>query len=328
MKRISFIALNECMASSISLPFEMLNAAATITRSQSRQSPIFQPSVVAIDKTEVKTMGGLTLVADTKLDDVADTDVIILPALWRNPLTALKRFNALIPWLKTMAGKDTIICAVGTSTYFLASAGLLDNKPATTHWYYADDFQQRYPKVQLKQQYLITQADNLYCAGSVNSVADLIVHLIGQFYGQQIAQQVESQFSPEIRRPFEQHAYAQFDTRIHQDEVIMDIQEWLRQHNPSQINFKQLANDFGLTLRSFNRRFKNATNTTPSAYLQRQRLDNAKELLRTTDLEVSSIAERCGYSDNSYFSSKFKSHVGQTPLSYRKSVRGKLFQLD
>lgn len=315
------------MASSISLPFEMLNAAASLIRSQKRQDAVFQPCVASIHSREIKTMGGLKLAADYFLDEVQDSDVVILPALWRNPLTALRRHPELTSWLESMAAKDTVICAVGTSTYFLASAGLLDNKPATTHWYYADDFKKRYPKVELKQQYLITQADNLYCAGSVNSVADLIIHLIGQFYGQPIAQQVETQFSPEIRRPFEQHAYSQFDTQIHQDEVIMSIQEWLRQNLSNQINFKSLASDFGLTLRSFNRRFRLATDTTPTAYLLRQRLDNAKELLRTTDLEISSVAERCGFTDNSYFSAKFKNHVGQTPLNYRKTVRGKLFHM-
>jgi transcriptional regulator GlxA family with amidase domain len=273
----------------------------------------------------VKTAGGLTINATATPDTIQQTDVLILPSLWRNPVGALSQYPELLPWLRKMSAQQTLLCAVGTSSYFLAEAGLLDNKPATTHWNYCNHFAKRYPKVNLKRQYLITQSDNIYCAGSVNSIADLMVHLISRFYGQALARQVEGQFSPEIRRPFEDHAYAQLDNSPHQDETIIDAQEWIREHCTEPVNLKQLADTLGLSSRSFNRRFKQALGITASDYLQHQRVLIARELLRTSNLSINEIAGQSGHHDSSYFCARFKKTMGQTPLAYRKSVRGKLF---
>jgi transcriptional regulator GlxA family with amidase domain len=327
MPNIHILALPQCIASSITLPLEMLNAADAIARSQNRKAPALNIEIVSDQSMEVVTAGGLTIKASGKVDDIVETDLLIIPALWRNPEHSLKTHRQLIPWLKDVAASGSFICAVGTGSCFLAEASLLDHKPATTHWYYCDEFEQRYPKVQLKRQYLITEADNLYCAGSVNSVADLMIHIISLFYDPAISRMVEGQFSPEIRRPFESHAYAQDKTNIHRDETIINAQQWLRENISQSISFQDLASHFSLSSRSFNRRFKIATDVTPGEYLKNLRLDNAKELLRVTDLEINDIAALCGFQDASYFCSRFKMLMGKTPLAYRKTVRGKLFHL-
>ncbi|MEE8056702.1 MAG: helix-turn-helix domain-containing protein [Pseudomonadales bacterium] len=327
MQHVTLLALPNSLATSISLPLEMLNAANQTARSRHRKQSTIQLEVVSSHIGSVKTAGGLQVLATATIDTIGQTDLIILPSLWRNPLHTLKQHIYLLPWIKKMAAQDALICAVGTSSYFLAEAGLLDNKPATTHWHYCDQFARRYPQVDLKRQYLITQAENIYCAGSVNSVADLMVHLVERFYGQDIARQVEAQFSPEIRRSFENHAYAQFDSSLHQDETIIEAQEWLRVHITETIDFRELATRLDLSMRSFNRRFKQAAGITAGNYLQQQRLDNAKELLRTSNLSISEVAAQSGYQDSSYFCARFKKVMGQTPLVYRKSVRGKLFKV-
>ncbi len=327
MHHVTILALPSSLATSISLPLEILNAANELARSRDRSYPAITIDIASNIPGPVKTAGGMTVLATTAIESVLHTDLVILPSLWRNPMQALKKHKQLIPWLQTMAAQDALLCAVGTSSCFLAEAGLLDNKPATTHWYYLEQFAKRYPKTDLKPQHLITGADTIYCAGSINSVADLMVHLIGQFYGRDISRRVEAQFSPEIRRPFEDHAYLQSDTGLHQDEIIIEAQEWLRQHSSEPINLAELAEQLDLSMRSFNRRFKQATGITAGDYLQKQRLDNAKELLRTSNLSISEVAVQSGYQDSSYFCGRFKKVMGQTPLVYRKSVRGKLFKV-
>jgi len=305
----------------------MLNAANELARSRNRKLAPLQIELAAVTPGPVTTAAGLSINSTTALQDIEHTDLVIIPALWRNPLRALRSNRGLLPWLSARAAQSTLICAVGTSSAFLAEAGLLDNKPATTHWHFCDGFARRYPKVILKREYLLTQADNLYCAGSVNSVADLTVHLVEKLYGQAIARAVEGQFSPEIRRPFESHAYTQHDSTLHQDETIIDAQEWLRAHFSETILFSQLATTLGLGERTFSRRFKQAVGLSPSSYLQNLRLNTAKDLLRTSNVSVADVAIRCGYQDDSYFCLRFKQIMGQTPLAYRKSVRGKLFKL-
>lgn len=327
MQHVTILALPQCLASSISFPLEILNAANDLARSRDRHQPPMQIAVASTEEGPVMAAGGMTVVASAAFRDIEQTDLLILPALWRNPVTALRRHAYVVPWLRKLASQDSLLCAVGTSSCFLAEAGLLDYKPATTHWHYCDQFSQRYPRVNLKRQFLITQADNIYCAGSVNSVADLMVHLVGRFFGQDIARLVEGQFSPEIRRPFESHAYTQFDNSLHQDETIIEAQEWLRAHCTETINIAALAAQLDLTMRTFNRRFKQATGITASEYLQNQRLNGAKDLLRTSNLSMAEVADRSGYQDSSYFCARFKKIMGQTPLNYRKSVRGKLFKV-
>jgi transcriptional regulator GlxA family with amidase domain len=327
MQHITILALPSSLASSISLPLEILNAASESARSRNRRHPPLTIEIASQTPGPVKTAGGMTIIATTSINSITQTDLVILPSLWRDPLKTLRQHQEIIPWLQTMAAQNALLCAVGTSSCFLAEAGLLDNKPATSHWSYLDQFARRYPKVRLKPRYLITEADNIYCAGSINSVADLMIHLIGQFYGQAIARQVEAQFSPEIRRPFEDHAFSQSDSGLHHDEIIIEAQEWLRLHYNEPINLNRLATTLQLSMRSFNRRFKQATGATASDYLQKQRMTNAKELLRTSNLSISEVAAQSGYQDSSYFCERFKKAMGQSPLAYRTSVRGKLFKV-
>lgn len=327
MKHITLLALPSSLATSISLPLEMLNAASESAQIKERGVTKLTIAIAGYSLGAVKTAGALSIMAPTTFEQISQTDLVILPSLWRKPEHSLKKHPKLIPWLKAMADQGALICAVGTSSYFLAEAGLLNEKPATTHWHYCDHFAARYPQVELKSEYLITKAENIYCAGSINSVADLVVHLIGQFYSQDIARQVEAQFSPEIRRRFEDHAYSQAETGLHQDEVIIEAQEWLRQHYSDSVRLAELATKLGLSVRTFNRRFKQSAGITAGDYLHSQRINNAKELLRTSNLSISEVAAKSGYTDNSHFCARFKQSMGQTPLSYRKSVRGKLFKV-
>ena len=154
-----------------------------------------------------------------------------------------------------------------------------------------------------------------------------MVYLVADCYGQKIAQQVEAQFSPEIRRAFGEHAFSQSDNSPHTDESVIEAQEYLQQNYQSPLAIADLADRLQLSPRSFNRRFKQATGITASTYLQNHRLHIARELLRTSNLSVSEIADQSGYQDDSYFCSRFKMKMGQTPLAYRQSVRGKLFKI-
>ncbi len=325
MRRVSILVFEQCLASSITLPLEMLNAADSLARANNRRQPGLQIELLGLKTGPIKTAGGLTIHTDASYTTARDIDLLIIPALWRDPQKTLRNHRSILPWLSSLAEQGCLICAVGTSSCLLAEADLLDHKPATTHWFYCGEFAQRYPMVELKRQYLITQADNLFCAGSVNSVADLMVHLVDRFYGHRIARAVEGQFSPEIRRPFESHAYAENHSNIHHDELIIEAQEWLRKHCGEAVQLHDLAEKLQLSMRSFNRRFKQATGITASQYLLQQRINSSAELLRTSNLSIAEVAAQCGYQDSSHFCAKFKKEMQKSPLAYRKAVRGKLF---
>lgn len=327
MPHITLLALPTALASSLSLPMEMLLAADNAARVSRQKTTTLRYDLVGPQGTEISTASGLTLKLSGEPAQIEHTDLLIVPALWRNPLTTLRQHRDLLPWLQQLAQRQARLCAVGTGSFLLAEAGLLDHRPATTHWFYFEQFAQRYPRVQLQRRHLLTEANGIFCAGSINSVADLTIHFIELFYGRQLARKVEAQFSPEIRRPFEQHLYSAGNTDVHGDELVAQAQDILRAHHAEPLRIPALAHTLGLSMRSLNRRFQQATGTSPTVYLQQQRINSARDLLRTSNLTIAEVALAVGYPDSGYFCRLFKESMKQTPREYRQSVRGKLFSV-
>jgi transcriptional regulator GlxA family with amidase domain len=325
MRIVTFLVFPNIMASSISLPQEMLNAADEIWRSQSRNNKSVKIQLAAQTLDPVTTSGGLKILPDTLINDITHTDLLIIPALWRNPINTLGQNLPICEWIKSIITSDTKICAVGTGSSFLAEAKILDYKAATTHWFYFDLMEKKYPEVKWKRQHLITQSGNIFCAGSVNSIADLAIHFIEQGYSAAIARKVESQFSPEIRRAYDSHLFDESPNTRHHDEVVAEIQDFIQRNYSEEINFTELANKAGISSRTLQRRFRSANGYSPLQYQQYIRVKNTKELLQNTNLNIQDIAELIGYVDASHLSQVFKNHTQQTPSAFRKTVRGKLF---
>lgn len=326
MQIVTFLLFPHIMASSISLPLEMLNAADNIRRSSQRSKGKLKIQIASARLDKVKVSSGFYILPDTLLCDVKPSDLLLVPGLWRNPFSTLKQQQSMVNWLKDNAHHHKNICAVGTGSTFLAEAGLLNNKPATTHWFYFDAMEKRYPQVQWKRQHLITQAQQVHCAGSINAVADLTIHFIEQGFSSAVARRVESQFSPEVRRAYDMHSYEAFSANLHSDELIAQAQSMIQQQVAQTINFQALAAQLGVSLRTLQRRFTTATEFTPLQYQQHLRIANARELLQNTDLSIQEIAETIGYTDAAHFAALFKRITEQTPYSWRTAVRGKLFK--
>ncbi len=233
------------LATSATLPFEMLRAAESAARgaaesaargaagsaargvtenaardilgnsNRDRYGRNVEPVLIqttAINKLPVNSSVGFPLLPDTTLKEAGNSDIIYLPALWRNPRPIVKKHPEILDWLRKDYENGAMISAVGTGTCFLAEAGLLNDKPATTHWHYFDQFQRDYPRVNLQRQYFITQATHLICFHCVNAMADLTVHFVKRIYGQGIASFVKRNFSHEIRRSYEKTSYVEGST--------------------------------------------------------------------------------------------------------------------
>lgn len=326
--KIHFLLCEHMLATSSTLPMEMLLAAesALQTTSNTEQRRHIEIKTIAVSNTPVITRTGMHWQPDLTIEQVSQSDLIYIPGLWRNPRPIIKKNTALILWLQKQYQNGAIISAVGTGCCFLAEAGLLDGKAATTHWHYFDQFQKDYPQVHLKRQYFITQAGSLYCAASVNSLADLTVHFIQRFFGKTIANHVERHFSHEIRKSYESSGFFEATKNPHPDEQIIQIQIWLEDNYHREILFPQVCERFGMSVRTLNRRFKHALGQTPLEYLQNIRINTAKDLLKTSNLSIAEIADKVGYQDTNYFSALFKKHLATTPNSYRETVRAKLFR--
>lgn len=325
MQHVTIVGFRKTLGTSITIPMEMLNAADLINRIKGGGYRKLHMQLVSPDGGNIALNAGLELVCNTPISAVERTDLVIVPALWGNPRGAAKQYPELLAWLQQQHQQNAAICAVGTGSFFLAEAGLLKHKVATTHWYYFDAFSALYPEVQLQRERFITRAGNLYCAGSVNSVRDVMLHFIEEASGADVANQVSRHFTHEVKRSYTSTFLKSAPQNYHEDEVIVEVQDWMHSQYHTQIKLEAMAEKFDISVRSLNRRFRQATGKTPMQYLQQVRLDNAKELLRASNLSIAEVAFNSGYTDCSYFSAQFRKAISLSPKAYRDLVRRKLF---
>jgi transcriptional regulator GlxA family with amidase domain len=322
---VAFLVYQHVLATSLTLPIEMLKAGEAFAARQDPTVRRLAIQLVAQDMTPIQSRAGINIMPDVEVKNAENPNIIIVPSLWRNPRPVLRHSASQINWLSQCWSTGTTLIGVGTGVCFLAESGLLDNRAATTHWHYFEQFRRDYPKVDLKPDFFITQSLRTYCAASLNALADIIVHLIDQTYGIAAAQHVERNFSHEIRKPYEEQRYLEGSGDQHPDELIAQIQFWMKHNLTSTLTLKDVANQFGLSQRSLTRRFKAATNTSVTQYWQRLRLETVKELLASSNLSIQEIALEVGYQDQGHVTRLFRRTLGTSPKDYRTMVRKKLF---
>lgn len=318
---IAALAHPRMLATSITLPLEILRAAAQATAD--KPTPRVVLHLLTNDGKTLELADGLSL--NTTMPDQAERpDVLLIPAIWRNPRWVLRHHSWQIDFIRHCIDGGSRICSVGSGSFLVAETGLLDGRDATTHWHWFDAFEQRFPAVRLRRDQLITQSEQIFCVGSVNSIADLMVYLSGLLFSRSAALAIENQFSPEIRRRFSPHSLLAPNDH-HSDEKVLDAQLALRHRLQEPLDLKSLAASVELSPRTLNRRFKLATGLSPGAYLTASRIAEARTLLHHSNLDIGEVGWTVGYRDASRFSRQFKTLTGMSPRRYRTAVRGKSF---
>lgn len=252
---------------------------------------------------------------NNSIREIESTDLIIISSF--SDYNTLSTSSEAIEWLQEQNQKGSTIAAVCAGAFILAETGLLDGKKATTHWGFADDFRKRYPKIILQPDKIITDEGNLLCSGGCNSYIDLSVYLVERYCGKTIALESSKAILHDPGRNSQvPYRVCQFATD-HNDSKIKSIQKWLEENYNQNINMKHLAENFGLSRRSFEKRFKAATGHTPLLYIQRSRVETAKEMLEKGTRTFNEIAFTVGYEDTSFFRKLFKKHTKLLPKEYK-----------
>lgn len=324
---LTLLLCDNMLVSSTTLAAEIFQFAQAMARASRQVQTEVVIRWVSADGKPVQTSAGFQLNPTDSIHDDFVSDLIHIPALWRNPRPAVIRHAAYIPWLQEQHQRNCSFTAVGTGVCFLAEAGLLDDKPATTHWHYFDQLQRSYPKIKLARQHFTTQAGNIYCAASINAMAELIMHQVERIFGRVIARQAQRNFFHEIRNLREPVSFSD-QHKVHSDEAIVQAQIWIQDNLSKQLSMPGLAAQFNMTTRTFNRRFIAAVGQTPGDYLTEVRMTFACDLLKNSDLTILEVAGYSGYNDASWFSVRFKQWSGNSPKSYRRTVRAKLFSTE
>lgn len=336
IKQVAVLAVDHMLMSSIAIPLEMLEACRARLSLQRQAGADFRVEIIGQTIQPVHALGGVPVFPQYGLDELEDhisqeindqgaPDLILVPALWRASKPIIQRYEKAIQWLNQQYHAGSAVFAVGTGVCLLAESGLLNGKPAVTHWHYLEAFARDYPSVDLQANYLLTQSERIFCAASVNSGADMMIHILGLLFDRELALQVEQQFSPEVRHPFEKQVFYADGRHQHGDEGIAQVQTWMQHNLREPLALERLAQMAGVGKRQFDRRFKQVAGLSPGQYLQTLRCQQAHELLQHSNLSVADIAAAVGYQDPGYFIRIFKKHSGQTPGQLRQKIRVKLF---
>jgi len=212
---------------------------------------------------------------------------------------------------------DLMIAGNCTGNFFLAEAGLLNGRRATTHWGYKEMFEARYPQVDLRADQLITVDGNIYCAGGGLAWLDLGIYIIEKELGYDVALQTAKAFVIDYRRESQLSYSLARLAQNHHDELIAGVQTHFEDFYHQSQDLDAVSAKFNVSKRTLIRRFKAALNSTPYAYLQRVRIEAAQKLLTETQYDPEKIVLQVGYEDISSFRRLFKKHTGLTLSAYR-----------
>jgi len=318
---ISILAIEETMIYTLAGPYDIFSTAAVCSEQMAPKQPAFvtNTSIVGLKKGALTCYSGLTIECQQSLDEVDNTDLIILPSIEFIDQPFLSKYPELKGWLIHHYKKGTVIATVCAGSFLLAETGLLDGKIATTHWAFANDMQEQFPNVEVHSDKIITEQDNLVCAGGATSWQDLVSHLIEKYSSVNTAKYIDQFFLLNSHQAG-QKPYKLLKSMVsHEDRVINESQDLIESSLVEEGLLANITQASGLPDRTFKRRFKAATKQTPNEYIQNVRIDTAKNLLLISSSTVQDIAEQVGLMDGSYFRRLFKRKTGLSAQDFRRS---------
>jgi transcriptional regulator GlxA family with amidase domain len=279
--------------------------------------PLFDIQLVGLTK-ETLTSGGLfTVNATALLKDVKKANLIIIPALDGDMRQAIEANKEFIPWIVEQYKNGAEIASLCMGAFLLASTGLVDGKKCATHWFAENEFRKMFPGVELVTEKIITEENGIYSSGGAFSYLNLILHLIEKYSGREMAILMAKIFAIQLDRE-SQSAFVIFQgQKEHEDESIKQAQEYIESNYREKTTVDQLALMYAISRRSFERRFKKATNNTVVEYIQRVKVEAAKKEFEMGRKNVNEVMYEVGYTDNKAFRMTFKKITGLSPIEYR-----------
>jgi transcriptional regulator GlxA family with amidase domain len=200
----------------------------------------------------------------------------------------------------------------------------LKDRICSTHWVVEDAFRKMFPDVKLQPGKLITDEKGIYTNGGAFSFLNLVIYLVEKYYDRQTAIFCSKIFQIDIDRN-SQSAFTIFSTeKDHQDELVKKAQDLIEHNRDQNLSFQEMADDFAISRRNFDRRFYNATGFTPGEYRQRVKVERAKKAFESSRKHINEVMYDVGYTDSKAFREVFKSITGMTPVEYKNKYNKEL----
>jgi AraC family transcriptional activator FtrA len=278
--------------------------------------PWYRFVVAALERGPLQATGGVAVRPAHGLEILAKAGTIVIPG-WRDRderpperlLAALRRAHA----------RGARILTICSGVYVLAAAGVLDGKRATTHWRYTSDLQRRYPRIKVDPDVLYVDEGTLLTSAGSAAGIDLCLHLVRRDYGARVANAVAKRLVAPPHRDGGQSQYIAPPRRVDGDSRLARLLDWASGRLDEELPVARLAAQARMSLRSFERRFRQETGATPNDWLAHQRVARAQEMLESTGRPVEWISAACGFGAPETLRHHFRRILRTTPSAYRRA---------
>lgn len=316
MKNVAILVPETAVVEAVADPRYLFTAVNEFLKSQNHTA-LFNVQLVGLQP-EVKLMDGLFSVhTDAVLTNARQPDLVIVPAISGNLEYAIKLNKEFLPWIVDAYKRGAEVASLCLGAFVLASTGLLDGKSCSTHWLFANEFRSMFPNVNLVDNKVVTEQNGVYTSGGANSYWNLLLHLVEKYTNRELAILASKFFVLDIDRKSQSPFSIFKGQKIHEDDEIKKAQEFIEHNYAEKLKVDELCNQFAIGRRTFERRFKKATNNSVTEYIQRVKIEAAKKELEVGRKTINEVMYEVGYADLKAFRELFKKVTGLTPVEYK-----------
>ena len=281
--------------------------------------PRYDFQLCSIDGGPVTTRSGYRIMPHADLGPVASADLVAIPA---HPIDTTIP-EAVLDALRAAHQRGAWLLTVCSGAFALGEAGLLDGRRCTTHWIYAAELARRYPRAEVHPNALYVEDGNLLTSAGTAAGIDLCLHLVRTVHGSAVATKLARRMVVPPHRAGGQAQYVEAPLpKVADAPTLEPLLAWLIEHLDRPVDIGAMARRAHMAPRTFARRFRAETGTTPHDWLTGQRVLLARRLLEETDLGVDAVALRSGFGDAAMLRHHFTRRLGTTPHAYRSTFRG------
>jgi len=253
------------------------------------RTPVLNVQLVGLSKEVSQRKGMFTISPDVLIDEIGKTDLIIIPAIHGDPGIVLENNRQFIPWIMDQYKSGAEIASFCIGSFFLAGTGLLNGKPATTHWGSANEFRAMFPEVIVLDEKIMTEQEGIYTSGGAYSYLNLILYLIEKHFGREISVIIAKSFMIDIDKTSQSPFIIFKGQKSHDDEAIKKAQEFIETNYQDKLTVDKIASIIALSRRNLERRFKKATANTVLEYIQRVKIEADKINLESSRQNVNEV---------------------------------------
>jgi transcriptional regulator GlxA family with amidase domain len=278
--------------------------------------PAYDCAVVSMTKT-VATAGGYSITTAHRLDRARSADLVIVPA----NVDRTQQPEPILDLLRETVERGANVMSVCSGAFVLGAAGLLDGRDCTTHWRYARELAELYPAARVNPGVLFVCDGPIMTSAGTAAGLDLCLHLIRADYGEEIARKVARRMVMPPHRDGGQAQYVDAPIRTRQADTLAPLLDELADELAGEHTVDSLSARCAMSPRTFARRFRAETGTTPHLWLTHQRVLQARRMLEEGDDSVEAVADRCGFGSAAMLRHHFGRIVGVSPAAYRRAFR-------